>query len=158
MADSNKTEQATPRHRQKARERGQVTRSRELTSALSMFAVAGVSVPHRPSRQPHHWTDFFRNTLELASIGHRSSRTARCSSGPASKRCAGLFPFWLAALVVSLACGSGAGRLCLRAGSAGVQVRAPQPGDAPASSLFLPPGSARFSNLFCRSPRSPGSA
>ena len=42
MADSNKTEKATPRQRQKARERGQVTRSRELSGALSMSAVAGV--------------------------------------------------------------------------------------------------------------------
>ena len=35
MADSSKTEQATPRQRQKARKRGQVTRSRELSGALS---------------------------------------------------------------------------------------------------------------------------
>ena len=41
MADGNKSEQATPRQRQKARERGQVTRSRELSGALSMCAVAG---------------------------------------------------------------------------------------------------------------------
>jgi flagellar biosynthetic protein FlhB len=62
MADSSKTEQATPRQRLKARERGQVTRSRELTGALSMFAVAGV-VALMARQGAGQWTDFFRNTL-----------------------------------------------------------------------------------------------
>jgi len=39
VADQNRTEQATPRRRQKARERGQVARSRELPAALAMLAV-----------------------------------------------------------------------------------------------------------------------
>jgi flagellar biosynthetic protein FlhB len=66
MADSNKTEQATPRHRQKARERGQVTRSRELSSALSMSAVAGVLFIVGRGAIPH-WTHYYRTMLELAS-------------------------------------------------------------------------------------------
>src|SRR5208283_2445531 len=66
MADSNKTEQATPRHRQKSREKGMVTRSRELTSALAMVAVAGV-VSLTAQQAAHHWTDFFRNALDSAS-------------------------------------------------------------------------------------------
>jgi flagellar biosynthesis protein FlhB len=66
MADSDKTEQATPRQRQKARERGQVTRSRELTGALSMFVVAGV-LALMAREGAGHWTDFFRNTLDSAS-------------------------------------------------------------------------------------------
>lgn len=65
MADSNKTEQATPRHRNKARERGQVTRSRELTSAVAMFAVAGM-LSLTAEQAAHHWTDFFRNALDAA--------------------------------------------------------------------------------------------
>lgn len=65
MADSNKTEQATPRHRQKAREQGRVTRSRELTSALSLFAVGGV-LCLMVRQGAGHWTDFFRETLESA--------------------------------------------------------------------------------------------
>jgi flagellar biosynthetic protein FlhB len=68
MADSNKTEQATPRQRMKARERGQVTRSRELTGAVSMFAVAGV-VSMTAQQAAHHWTDFFRNALDSANSG-----------------------------------------------------------------------------------------
>ncbi|MGD0632061.1 MAG: EscU/YscU/HrcU family type III secretion system export apparatus switch protein [Terracidiphilus sp.] len=65
MADSSKTEQATPRQRLKARERGQVTRSRELTGALSMFAVAGV-VTLMARQGAGQWTDYFRNTLASA--------------------------------------------------------------------------------------------
>jgi flagellar biosynthetic protein FlhB len=66
MADSNKTEQATPRHRHKARERGQVTRSRELSSALSMSAIAGVLFLIGRDAIPH-WTHYYRTMLELAS-------------------------------------------------------------------------------------------
>jgi flagellar biosynthetic protein FlhB len=65
MADSSKTEKATPRQRQKARERGQVTRSRELTGALSMFAVAGV-LALMARGGAGHWTQFYRTTLHLA--------------------------------------------------------------------------------------------
>ncbi len=65
MADESKTERATPRHRQRARAQGQVTRSRELTSALSMAAVAGVIYLMAQNIGPH-WTDFFRNTLDSA--------------------------------------------------------------------------------------------
>lgn len=65
MADSSKTEQATPQHRKKARERGQVTRSRDLTSALSLSAVAGVM--YLLGQQALlQWTRFFRTTLDLA--------------------------------------------------------------------------------------------
>jgi flagellar biosynthetic protein FlhB len=66
MAESNKTQQATPQHRKKARERGQVTRSRELSAALTMSAVAGVIYLTGRVALPH-WTRFFRSTLELAS-------------------------------------------------------------------------------------------
>jgi len=66
MPDSSKTEQATPRQRQKARERGQVTRSRELSSALSMTAIAGVLFIIGKQAIPL-WTHYFRTMLDLAS-------------------------------------------------------------------------------------------
>lgn len=66
MADENKSEQATPQHRRKAREKGQVTRSRELTGALSLFAVAGVLM--LMARQgAQQWTTFYRTLLDSAS-------------------------------------------------------------------------------------------
>src|SRR5215813_9760945 len=42
MADSNKTEKPTPRRRQKARDKGQVARSKDLASILATAAAVGV--------------------------------------------------------------------------------------------------------------------
>ena len=39
MADDSRTERATPRRRQKAREKGQVARSRELPGALAVLGM-----------------------------------------------------------------------------------------------------------------------
>ena len=66
MADSSKTEQATPRQRKRARDRGQVPRSRELTAALSMAAVAAVLYVTGREAVPQ-WTNYFRNVLHSAS-------------------------------------------------------------------------------------------
>src|SRR5579863_9203681 len=103
MADSSKTENATPRQRQKARERGQVTRSRELTGALSMFAVAGV-LALMAKEGAGRWTDFFRNTLDSASSDSIGT------NGPllfwtSVEAIRWIFPMLLAALVISLLAG-----------------------------------------------------
>ena len=65
MADANKTEQATAKRRQDARERGQVVRSRELPSLLALVGaiaalrfVAADAIPH--------WTMFYRSLLDMA--------------------------------------------------------------------------------------------
>jgi flagellar biosynthesis protein FlhB len=65
MADSSKTEQATPRRRQRAREDGQVVRSRELTGALTMVAVAGVIAVMGRSALGE-WAMYFRAALDSA--------------------------------------------------------------------------------------------
>jgi flagellar biosynthetic protein FlhB len=103
MAESNKTEQATPHRRLKAREQGQVTRSRELTAALSMFVVAGIMVL-MVRDGADQWTDFFRNTLNSASTD------AIDANGPllfwtSLEAIRWVFPFQIAALVVSLGVG-----------------------------------------------------
>ena len=49
MADGNKTEEATPKRRTKAREQGQVARSRELPGVFALAAVAGVVALMAPS-------------------------------------------------------------------------------------------------------------
>ena len=103
MAESNKTEQATPHHRLKAREQGQVTRSRELTGALAMFVVAGIMV--MMARQgADQWTDFFRNTLSSASTDSIDA------NGPllfwiSVEAMRWVLPFQFAALVVALGVG-----------------------------------------------------
>ena len=101
MADSSKTEQATPHHRQEARKRGQVTRSRELSGALSLTAVAGVLYLMGQGALPH-WTHFFRATLDLA------SSDAITPNGPlvfwtALESARWVFPIVLAGLAVSVA-------------------------------------------------------
>jgi flagellar biosynthetic protein FlhB len=69
MADSSKTEQATPKRRNKAREQGQVARSRELPGVLAFAAVTGVLALMAPSAITH-WTVLYRNTLYAAASGN----------------------------------------------------------------------------------------
>ncbi|MGC9199473.1 MAG: EscU/YscU/HrcU family type III secretion system export apparatus switch protein [Acidobacteriaceae bacterium] len=103
MADESKTEQATPRHRIKAREQGQVTRSRELTGAMAMFVVAGVML--LIMRQGvEQWTEFFRNVL------HSATADPIEPSGPllfwtSIQAIRWVYPFQLGALLVALAVG-----------------------------------------------------
>jgi flagellar biosynthetic protein FlhB len=101
MADQNKTEQATPRQRKRARDRGQVTRSRDLSGALAMAAVAGVLMLMGRSAVPR-WTTFFRNVLDSAgsdSIGPNGPLLFWTSIEAMSW----VFPVLAAALAVSLA-------------------------------------------------------
>jgi flagellar biosynthetic protein FlhB len=65
MADSNKTEKATPQRRKKAREQGQVARTRELSSALAWggaLALLAWLIPD-VGRQ---WRGLLQNTLDLS--------------------------------------------------------------------------------------------
>ena len=66
MADENKTEQATPRRREKARERGQVARSRELPSALALLTVTFM-VWWQAEVWKLEWRDFLAHDLALPS-------------------------------------------------------------------------------------------
>ena len=66
MADESKTERATPRRREKARERGQVARSRELPSALALLMVT-VLVWWQAEVWRLQWRDFLARTLPLSS-------------------------------------------------------------------------------------------
>jgi flagellar biosynthetic protein FlhB len=68
MADSSKTEQATPKRKEQAREEGQVARSRDLPGVIALAGVAGVIALMAPSSIPR-WTNFYRNTLYAASTG-----------------------------------------------------------------------------------------
>ena len=61
----NKTEKATPRRRQKAREKGSIARSRELPSALALAAVLGVAMLVAPT-SIRYWSTLYRETLNVA--------------------------------------------------------------------------------------------
>ena len=65
MADGDKTEQATQKRRSKAREQGQVARSRELPGVFALAAVVGVTALMAPTALTH-WSSLYRNTLNAA--------------------------------------------------------------------------------------------
>ena len=65
MAEDNKTEKATEHRRQKAREEGQVARSRELSATTAMLACVLVLVTEGPANLMH-WRRFFSSVLDHA--------------------------------------------------------------------------------------------
>jgi flagellar biosynthesis protein FlhB len=65
MADQNKTERATPRRRQKARERGQVLRSRELMAGLATMTAVLLLAWQLPAFAAD-WRSFLRHALDSA--------------------------------------------------------------------------------------------
>jgi len=68
MAQANQTEQATPRRRQKAHEKGQVARSRDLIGASASVAATLVLFTQMASF-PQAWRVFYRDCLEGAVSG-----------------------------------------------------------------------------------------
>jgi flagellar biosynthetic protein FlhB len=68
MADEDKSQRATPKRREKARERGQVVRSRELPSAMGLLAVASLLRWGNQGWIPV-WRDLFRHLLDQSSKG-----------------------------------------------------------------------------------------
>jgi flagellar biosynthetic protein FlhB len=65
MADQSKTEKASPRKRQKAREEGQVPRSRDLTSGLSAMTAVLFLAGQMPAFAAQ-WRGLLRHELEMA--------------------------------------------------------------------------------------------
>ena len=103
MADGSKTEQATPRRREKAREQGQVARSRELPGVFAIAAVGGVITMMAPTAITH-WTTLYRETIHAAASGDIES------NGPvlywsAVEVLRWIVPILMAAMVLSLLTG-----------------------------------------------------
>ena len=65
MAESNKTERATPQKRKKAREQGQVARTRELSSAMAWGGALAL-VAWQLSDAPRQWRGLLRSTLDIS--------------------------------------------------------------------------------------------
>src|SRR5438046_4080858 len=68
MAQDNKTEQASPRKREKAREKGQVPRSRDLSATCAALA-ATLLLAHQMARFPQSWGTFLRDCVDGAVSG-----------------------------------------------------------------------------------------
>jgi len=103
MADQNKTEQATPRQRKNAREKGQVARSRELTGALALCAVAGVVYWICGTAVPQ-WSHYFRSVLEL-SISDQVEPGGAILFGATTQTLRWVLPIFAAAFCVSALAG-----------------------------------------------------
>ncbi|HKT48404.1 MAG TPA: EscU/YscU/HrcU family type III secretion system export apparatus switch protein [Candidatus Acidoferrales bacterium] len=73
MAD-NRTEQATPRRRQQAREKGQVLRSRDLVSAFTFLSVV-LLFAWQPEAWIGRWHTYFSHTLAAGALTDWTSQT-----------------------------------------------------------------------------------
>ena len=65
MADSSKTEKATPQRRKKAREQGQVARTRELSNALAWSGALALVAWQVPDVE-RQWRGLLQNSLDLS--------------------------------------------------------------------------------------------
>jgi flagellar biosynthesis protein FlhB len=75
LAQDNRTEKGTGHRRQKAREEGQVVRSRELSSALAMLSMIMVIGWQSMLSWRDQWRGLWANLLSQASSGNISSVT-----------------------------------------------------------------------------------
>ena len=85
MADQSRTERATPRRRQKAREQGQVARSRDLVAGVGTIAAVMLLSWQLPAFADA-WRSLFRHEVERAAL-----RPELWVSGRISQR---LLPSW----------------------------------------------------------------
>ncbi len=76
-----RTEQATPRRRQKARERGQVARSRELMASAAVMTMI-LMLAWEASSLPDRWRNLLRTSLE-GIVSHPSGGGETFAIGPA---------------------------------------------------------------------------
>lgn len=111
MADSNKTEKATPQRRKKAREQGQVARSRELPGVMALVGVAGTAVL-LADNMAQHWRSLYASALGAAASDELSA------SGPLLFWCSvevlrWIVPCLLVALVLSVGAGLAQGGLTI---------------------------------------------
>src|SRR5258708_14211715 len=67
MADKSKTERATPRRRQKAREQGQVARSRDLVAGLGTRSAVMLLSWQLPAFASD-WRSLTRHELDVAAV------------------------------------------------------------------------------------------
>ena len=74
MAGEDRSQRATPRRREKARERGQVVRSRELPSALTLLAVAAL-LRWGQAGGISAWGDLLRRVVDAATRGDLATVT-----------------------------------------------------------------------------------
>jgi flagellar biosynthetic protein FlhB len=95
LSQPNQTEPATPRRKEKAREKGQIPRSRELSSALAL--LAGVLLMGVWGKtQAGQWEEMFRQLLEIGFSG-------KLGDGTQALKIAGAAVLWTTFPILALA-------------------------------------------------------
>jgi flagellar biosynthetic protein FlhB len=105
----NKSEQPTPRRRQKAREKGQIARSRELSGALAMAGVFAMVV-WQGQDLLRQWAGTFRHSMDLAA-SEQFTATGPVMFWNSLEVLRSLTPILGTGLVLSVACGVAQGGL-----------------------------------------------
>jgi len=75
MADDTRTEKATPRRRQKAREKGQIARSREISGSLALITIV-VTIGTQASSWSEGWRGVLRAALDVATKGELTPQSS----------------------------------------------------------------------------------
>ena len=135
MPESNKTEQATPRKRQKARERGQVARSRDLMNSLAMITSVLVLASLAPAFAGQ-WRGLLHRTLDAAiAPGFANSMPLLSWTGFTVFRIVALTVglSWLAAMMAALAQGG----LVFAPAALQPELFPPESGGPPGTVVFL---------------------
>ena len=109
MADASKTEKATPQKRKKAREQGQVARSRELSSALAWGAAMAV-IAWQTQDVPSQWRGLLQRTLDM-SVGDSLTATSPVLLWTGAAVLRWIIPVLLASWVIALGTGIAQGGL-----------------------------------------------
>jgi flagellar biosynthesis protein FlhB len=107
VADSSKTEKASPRRRQKAREKGQIARSRELMSSLAVGTAVVVLGSHSRGFL-WQWRGLLRQWLDEAATGDLAARPELVAASSVRILSAAAIVIglsWMAAMVGALAQG-----------------------------------------------------
>ena len=109
MAEANKTEKATPQRRKKAREQGQMARSRDLPNLLALAGVAGAALV-MSTDMGAHWRSFY------VSLFASATEDSFSGSGPiffwsAVEVLRWIVPVLLVALLLSVGAGLAQGGL-----------------------------------------------
>ena len=106
MADSNKTEQASPRKQQKAREKGQIARSRDLMSSLAVGTMVLLLATQAPVFAAQ-WRGLLSRSLDAGVSGDLSETPLLTWTGLAVVRSISLIVWlsWMAAMLGALAQG-----------------------------------------------------
>lgn len=103
MADSSKTEQPTPHHRDQARKKGQVARSRDVSGAVAL-AGAGAVLWWQGPQYGMHWSNLLQRSLDLGAMGQITTDSP-LMFWSSTAVLVGIVPVLAASLVLAIAAG-----------------------------------------------------